>query len=458
MPHENQTSFNLNATRRKGNEIGATGLKEFSGHIQEEELKQLASQRQRINTYKQMSSNDAVIGAILFSIDMLIRQVDWMVQPESEEPADVEAAEFVEDNMNDMSSSWDDTISEILSFIPFGFSYHEIVYKRREDGRIGWKKLPIRGQDSLESWVFDEHGSLRGMTQNPAPTYKFYTIPIEKALLFRTSVHKGNPEGISVLRSVYTDWYRKSQIQTYESIGIERDLAGLPVLTVPAAWTDSGASAGEKAAYAEAKEIVTNIRRDEQEGIVLPAIFDDEGNQILELSLLTSGGKRNFDTNEVIARYDHRIAMRVMADFLLLGSRNVGSLALASSKTDLFATAIGTFIDSIASVFNRHGIPRLMKLNGIDSAPKLVAGDIEKPDLTELSNFIKEMTGAGFNLTGDVDIENTLREAANLPPRAENVEEDFPAPPQEQLEDEAEEDAVEAARELVKDIRKELET
>ena len=157
MPHENQTSFNLN-TRRKGNEIGATGLKQFSGHIKEEELKQLSSTRQRVNTYKQMSSNDSVIGAILFAIDMLIRQVDWTVQPESEDPDDIEAAEFVEDNMHDMTSSWDDTISEILSFIPFGFSFHEIVYKRREDGRIGWKKLPIRGQDSLDHWEFDEEG------------------------------------------------------------------------------------------------------------------------------------------------------------------------------------------------------------------------------------------------------------------------------------------------------------
>ena len=33
--------------------------------------------------------------------------------------------------MNDMQDTWIDTISEILSFLTYGWSFHEIVYKRR---------------------------------------------------------------------------------------------------------------------------------------------------------------------------------------------------------------------------------------------------------------------------------------------------------------------------------------
>lgn len=33
--------------------------------------------------------------------------------------------------MNDMQDTWSDTISEILSFLTYGWSYHEIVYKVR---------------------------------------------------------------------------------------------------------------------------------------------------------------------------------------------------------------------------------------------------------------------------------------------------------------------------------------
>ena len=41
------------------------------------------------------------------------------------------AAGFVESCMEDIQSTWVDTISEILSFLTYGWSFHEIVYKRR---------------------------------------------------------------------------------------------------------------------------------------------------------------------------------------------------------------------------------------------------------------------------------------------------------------------------------------
>jgi hypothetical protein len=52
--------------------------------------------------------------------------------------------------------------------------------------------------------------------------------------LFRTTVHKGSPEGRSLLRSSYVDWVYKKNFATTEAIGIERHLAGYPVMWVPA--------------------------------------------------------------------------------------------------------------------------------------------------------------------------------------------------------------------------------
>ena len=68
----------------------------------------------------------------------------------------------------------------------------------------------------------------------PPPSYNLYTIPIDKALLFRTKSRKDNPEGRSILRNAYRSWYFKRRIQEVEGIGIERDLAGLPVMYAPA--------------------------------------------------------------------------------------------------------------------------------------------------------------------------------------------------------------------------------
>ena len=146
-------------------EIGRIGQRRYGGNIYEEFLYELRGKR-GIEIYREMSENDDIIGAILFSIEMLVRQCSWNVQPGGDTAKDKEAAEFVESCMNDMQETWIDTISEILSFLTYGWSFHEIVYKRRmgntkdtrtkskfNDGLIGWKKLPIRAQETLYQWV-----------------------------------------------------------------------------------------------------------------------------------------------------------------------------------------------------------------------------------------------------------------------------------------------------------------
>ena len=305
-------------------EIGRIGQRRYGGTIYEEFLHELRGKR-GIEVYREMSENDDVVGAILFAIEMLVRQCCWNVEPGGETAKDKEAAEFVESCMDDMQDTWIDTISEILSFLTYGWSFHEIVYKRRmgntrdsrtkskfNDGLIGWKKLPIRAQETLYQWEYDNEDNLLGMTQMPPPDFGTFTIPIEKALLFRTKSRKNNPEGRSILRNAYRSWYFKRRIQEIEGIGIERDLAGLPVIYGPEGaadlWNKNIPQNAEIVAGLE--NMVRNIRRDEMEGVVLPFGY--------KLELLSSGGTRQFDTNAIINRYDTRIAMTVLADFIFL--------------------------------------------------------------------------------------------------------------------------------------------
>lgn len=470
-----------NPSRIPTKELGRSGLNQMGGVVYEEWLRQLSSDTLRNKAYREMSENDSTIGAVLFAVDMLMRQVDWNVKPAGEETQDEEDATFLEECLHDMSFSWADTLSEVLTFLVYGWAYCEIVYKYRSgrqkdptkrskfnDGKMGWRKIALRGQDSLTGWKFDEDGGVAGMTQSPAPDYAERTIPIERALLFRTNIAKNNPEGKSILRCVYRDWYYKKRIQMYEAIGIERDLAGFPVLYVPEEWTQKDADGNQAQSYTDAKEFVVNIKRDEQEGAVLPAIFDENNNRILELTLLNSQGKRTFDTDKIIQRYDQRIAMSVLADFILLGSKNVGSFALSSDKTELFSAALGAWLDMIAGVFNTHAVPRLFEYNGMEreKLPELCHGDIESPNLAELGEFINKLSGAGIDLSNDVELENYLRRAASLPERAEDEELDdtqdnlidpitgLPVEPVKELAKKAEreDEFIEAIRELRKAI------
>lgn len=405
-------------------EYGKTGLFRFdTGWIYEEFLRELQG-RKGIEVYKEMSENDDIIGAILFATEMLMRQSKWSIQEAGTEQADLDAAEFVRTCMDDMEETWSDFISEVLSFLTYGWSYHEIVYKWRmgrsknpetnskyTDGLIGWRKLPIRSQDTLWEWKYDEKDNLIGLVQCAPPLYEQVFIPIEKALHFKTKSRKGNPEGRSVLRNCYRNWYFKRRIQEIEGIGIERDLAGLPVLEAPEGvdiWSDEYA-----AELAKAERIVRSVRRDEREGIVL-------GNG-WKFSLTSTGGRRQFDTNQIIERYDTRMAMTVLADFVLLGHQAVGSFALSSDKTELFGVALGAFLDLICEVFNNQAIPRLIDINGehfagITDYPILTHGDIETQDLGQLGEFVSKMVGIGA-ITPDESMEDYLRLAADLPER-----------------------------------------
>jgi hypothetical protein len=414
-------------------EIGRTGLKRYTmaGGIYEEFLTELRGSR-GVEVYKEMSENDDVIGAILFAIEMMMRQVYFTVEPGGDSKKDEEAAEFVQQCLDDMQVTWSDTLSDILTFLQYGWSYHEIVYKVRrgnnkdrrlhskyDDGLIGWRKLPIRSQDTLFEWRYDEEDELLGMVQMAPPTYEEIFIPLDKALLFRTKSRKDSPEGRSILRNAYRSWHFKKRMQEIEGIGVERNLAGFPVLTAPEGleelWNPDDPDMVRLLAQAEA--IVTNIKVDKKMGVVLPPGW------ALTMASTGGAGKSAVDTNMIIERYDSRIAATVMADFILLGHQNVGSFALADNKTNLFSVAMGAFLDIICDVFNNQAIPKLINMNadhfkGITDYPKMIHSDIEGPDLPALSTFVKDMVGVGV-LTPDESIEDFLRRTANLPDKVD---------------------------------------
>jgi phage gp29-like protein len=414
-------------------ELGTSGLRRSGGFVHEEFLNQLRGRRGFL-VYREMADNDPVIGSILYAIEKVILRLEWRIDPFDDSPEAEEIQKFIDECMEDMSDSWDQTLASILSMLVYGFSFHEIVYKIRKgdskdpkynskhnDGKIGWRKFAIRSQESLNNWMMDADGGIQGYRQIDPAGGGFREIPIDKGLLFRTNVSKNNPEGRSLLRNCFRPWYYKRRIEEIEAIGIERDLAGLPVAKVPPEYLSSGATAAQQSVLAEITQIVQNIKRNEQEGVIFPLMYDENGNEMFSLELLSSGGSRQFDTDKVIARYDQRISMSVLSDFILLGHEQVGSFALGSQKMDLWTMSVEAIAKSIAEVMNQYAIPRLLKLNGMNTelAPYLSYGEVSSVDLNELSNYVQKLIGAGA-LSPDENLEAYLREQASLPP-AENL-------------------------------------
>lgn len=407
-------------------ELGSTGLRRYGPAIYEEFLPELRWPRAG-KIYQEMSDNDPVIGSILYLAEMLIRGASWDVKAASQKPEDVAAAEFLKSCMDDMEMSWANVISEILSMLTYGFSFHEVIYKVRRgpnernpkyrskhtDGKIGWRAIPVRSQTSIYEWIYNEDNELTGVVQIAEPNYKQVIIPMSKGLLFRTRVSRDNPEGKSLLRNAYRPWFFKKHFEEIEGIGIERDLAGFPVLTAPEnldLWNNDDPAM--VALRARAEELVASVRRDSEEGILLPYGW--------ELKLLTSGSSRQIDIGSTIERYDNRIAVTLLSDIILLGSKS-GSFALADTKQSMLAASLQAQVLNIADVFNSHAVPQLFRYNNfnVEELPKIVPGQIQTPSLKEIALVMRSM---GLDISGDIKLQNYIRYLLGMP---ELTEEDF---------------------------------
>lgn len=422
-------------------EVGDSALRRTGGYVREDFIPELLGLR-AARTYREMAYNDPVIGAILFAMKMLISRAEWDVQPADDTPAAEEEAEFVEGIMDDMIMSWESMIIEALTMLPYGYAPMEVVWKRRdgqnadrvksskfEDGMIVPAKIALRAQYSITQWEFDEVGNPTWFWQM-TETRGMLKVPLSKCLLFRTTEELNNPLGYSILRNAYRPWLFKNRIEEIEGIGIERDLAGLPVMKIPAAYMAVDADDRMRNIYELCKGLVRGIRRDKEEGVILPSDMQRDGegkatsSPAFALELLSTGGSRQFDTTKIIDRYDHRIATSTLADFIFLGQQAVGSFALSSDKTALFSQAIGGFLDMIAATLNGNMIETIWRLNGKDRdlMPIMNHGDVETPNLTELGTYISALVGAGAQLFPDVDLENRMRSFAGLPEAPEDRE------------------------------------
>jgi len=405
--------------------LGTTGLKQTGGWVLEEFLRQLRGPR-GAELIKEMTWNSAQVGAVRTLIHTLARQVEWNVEA-AKEPTDPQQAQLgerlVRTSKDDMEHSWHAFITEALSHYDYGFSFHEIVYKLRrgpkglpitrskfDDGLIGWRKVELRSQDSLDRWEFNEEHELEGFWQRDPYANSYSFIPSNRAIHFRTETFKNNPEGRSGFRNAVVSYLRLKHIEDVEAIGVERDLAGMPFLQVPPEILAPGQNAEYRALRTALETQLGQIKRDQRDFILMPAEVNKDGkNTGFKFQLLASSGTRQLDIVAIKNSYKTDILMTVLAQFLQLGVASItGSRSLASSSTDLFTLSLGALLDNMQETINAQLVDPLCELNGIaaENRPRIVHGDIETPDLGPLGTFLQQMF-----TTGTLEDSEKLREA-----------------------------------------------
>jgi phage gp29-like protein len=398
-------------------ELGYNGLRVSSGQIYEE-IKRELQFPQSITTYKQMTYDSAISSALSYYENMMLK-TKFSVKPHPDaDETHKEYANFFQECLDDMEHSWQDFVQEVSSFNTYGFCVNEIVLRKRleskgskfNDGKIGIRKLPIRSQDSIYKWNYDDDQKLVGLTQVVAKTGKRgqvlmsskgeeITIDRNKFLLFRLGKKKDSPVGESPLRACYYPWKYKTAVEELESVGLDRDLSGVPIAWIPLQIMSQDADAATKEQYNMWKNIVRNIQQNQQSGLVLPLQYDETTKQpIYKFELLKNEGGKAYDTTSIKDYYVKAILTAMSADFLIIGQGSTGSYALGSIKGTLSAIAIESKVKEICNVINQHLIPLLGKMNGWDltKLPFLDIDDLEAVSLEDVSKFLQRTGSIGM--------------------------------------------------------------
>jgi hypothetical protein len=384
-------------------EIGAPGLPLFSGRLSLDLNPKLRG-AQGAKVYREMMSDDPACAAFVAACNTLFR-ADLQVTAGGQSAADEAAAEFVESCFDDMRDSLDMTLRRAFSFVPYGWSIMEFVFKRRDDGRVGWSHWGVRRQETLDKWETDAQGRITGFTQRVQwPTIQSHTIPLRKCLHVVADDSDGSPEGKAALRPMYKPAYFAKNLELLWAISLERFGTGVPVFelreNVTTALTEDQINALEA--------IAAGLRQNEEAYVITPPgiAFRFEPSPGLDADKYRSA----------ILFFRTWALATGLAEFITLGTGDTGSYALGESKIELFLKAMTGYQDRLCEAINRQAIPLLMRYNNLGRLteyPRVSLPAVRQYDLERLGNFTRTLHDVGaFHPT--VQDEEMFRKISDL--------------------------------------------
>jgi hypothetical protein len=372
-----------------------------------------------IGIVDQMVREDPVAQAIRLAWTLPLLSVQWSVQPASNDPKDIEIAEFVQNCLFEhMRGGWLDFLEQAVQFTWRGLAAFEIVARYdKELGATVIDSLAPRLPWTIDEWQKYPDGRY-GFTQFSDPAdpplgrrntnaYQGATLSPDKLVLFRFQPEGDNPEPMGILRPAYASWRQRRTYLKLEATGYERSAYGIPTCTV-----DPGANPGDV-------EQVNIILRELRAGIRAFAMFPKGFNLEWTECPMKADAIRHA---RVAAGQD--MARAALCQFLFTGE-SAGAYSLIQGQLDHYTMALQQAANSIATTMSQgpHAIiKRLVNWNysGVTEYPYIQAGEIRVGDPKQLVEAVKTAVDAGV-VTPDDQIEAKIRDVLSLPQRVDNA-------------------------------------
>lgn len=402
--------------------IGVRGLRVSAGQVQEEWRNEFRTWSRAVKHYLEMR-DDSIIGTLLDAIKLPLKAAAITTAPaEGGSAGDQAAADWLYDTMHRMyRQTWLSHTSDSLDALDFGWAIGEINLEKRADGRMWLRNVDPRGQETLERWKFkeDPKDEVEAMIQRDPNSSTLLEIPLSKCIHVTFRGRKGNPQGRSLLYSLYRPWRFCKDFENYEGVGIERDVGGMPVAELP----ESGNL--EEDDITDLENGLAGLRRDENEYLIAPP-----GVKVAPYG----SGNKMYDIAAAIERKQKEILGRFFAQFLKLGMDQVGTQALVKGSQAFFNIALEAVQEELLEAWNLQLVPYLFSFNYFPGMTDLPTIEWEKPgavDLAGILSAVNTASGAKVFTPTDVD-EDHLRELMDFPELPEDergIPRDVEAPP-----------------------------
>lgn len=421
MDDSKQTPTTIDTTTvpvEAGSEIGYSGTYNYHGYITAEEYNLQLVGKLGLQVYDTMRRSDATVHAALSVTKDPIIGADWMVEAASDDPVDIEIAEYVNRELFKRNIAYPDLIREALTALDFGHALFEKVYEITEFNgkpRIGLKAIKSRKQRSILRWAIGQ-----GDAEKPGVTQilqggQSAEIPRAKLVYVINEREGENYEGISLLRFAYKHWKIKDAIEIMNAIALERMSVGIPILTKGV----GGVTVGEPELI-KVRKALRAMRANEEGYIELP-----DGTTLAMLDMKAQSTKDNLPT---IEHQNSQITLSVLAQFLMLGQTGgSGSRAVSADHSTLFMKSLEAVARTIQIPFQTDIVNSLVDLNYSNlknGYPKLVYSDLSDDDASALGTAIASLKTAGA-ITMDPDLENRIRTMFGLPELTEEMYDNY---------------------------------
>ena len=380
-----------------------------------------------IGIVDQMVREDPVAQAIKLAWTLPLLSVQWSIEPGSDDPKDVEIAEFVQSALFEhLSGGWHAFLEQAVSFTWRGLSAFEIVarydkelgatvidqlsprlpwtiyqWQRYKDGRYGFQQWPDPADPPVGGGSYSRM-ELAGATLKP-----------DQLLMFTFQPEGNNPEPMGILRPAYSAWRQRRTYLKLEATGYERAAYGVPYVEV-----EPGANPADV-------DQVNIILRELRAGIRAFAMFPRGFKLQWSECPMKAAEIREA---RIAAGVD--MARAALSQFLFTGE-SAGAYSLIQGQLDHYTMALQQAANSIATTLSQgpHAlVKRLVAWNypGVNVYPYVQAGEVRVGDPKQLVEAIKMATEAGIVMP-DALIESKVRDVLSLP---ERLDKGIPADPE----------------------------